>query len=130
MFYSAKFMRTNPLKFKERIMKKHYRFIALPPKNNRVEQIIPERPANAQWDIDGRNLVLSWEAGKNNTSYVIYKIRKSKQPDMDDVRSIIAITGDTSLRLELDKSIHPDKYSYVVTGLSLTNQESNGVVFE
>ena len=130
MFFSAKYLRTNPLGFKERIQKKRYKYEALPPKNKRVTQVIPQHPMNAQWDIDGQTLSLFWQPGENNVSYVVYKCKKNKEPKLDDVRSIVAITGETQLVIPLNKEFDPYKYKFIVTGLSLTNAESNGVVCE
>nr|WP_321408004.1 family 10 glycosylhydrolase [uncultured Carboxylicivirga sp.] len=129
MFFSAKYMRTNPLGFKQRMQKKHYRYVALPPKNIRVTQIMPERPENAQWDVKNDTISLSWNAGENNVGYIIYKCKKSKELKLDDVRSIVAVTGDTELKFKLDDQNSPYKYDYIITGISITNNESNGVIF-
>ncbi len=130
MFYSAKYMRNNPLAFKERLQKRNYRYLALPPKNNRVKQIIPERPEMAQWDVVQDSLLLSWKPGIDNIGFVIYKCKKKKVSKLDDVRTIVAVTGGNQFALKLDKQSDPKKYQYIITSLSLTNQESNGVIFE
>lgn len=128
MFYSAKFLRSNPLWLKERVKADSYKYMALPPESRKIDRVIPGKPTNAKWDKQKKKLVLSWDAGHNNIGYVIYKVSKKAEIDIDDARNIIEITGENSLEIPYSKKTKPKKYDYIVTGFSLTNQESYGVV--
>ena len=76
MFFSAKFMRSNPLELHEKLVKKYYRYPALAPSNMRINPVIAESPVNARLSTDNGKLHFSWEKGENTKSFVIYQFRK------------------------------------------------------
>ncbi len=130
MFFSAKFMRTNPLGLKEQIQKKQYRYLALPPTNKRIAQLDAQKPVNTSLSLLNDQIKLEWEADETSKAFVIYKLKKGKALKLNDVRKIIAVTGEKELLLDISKETDPSKHTYVISSLSITNQESNPVVFE
>ncbi|WP_142532033.1 glycoside hydrolase family 10 protein [Saccharicrinis carchari] len=129
MYFSAKSMRHNPLKLKERMTKKVYKYEALPPVNLRIEQVVAEAPTNARMNVEKGKIHLQWEAGKNNKYFVLYKFRKGKPASIENAENIVRVTGQNSIIGEINRFTHPDKYYYMVTGVSKTNQESVSVFF-
>ena len=130
MFFSAKWMRTNPLKLKERLTKKLYKYEALPPINTRVQQTKVEAPRNARINFVNNKINLKWEGGDRNCHYVVYKLKKGEEVTLESVENIIGFTGETQLTIGLNSKTNTKKYYYVVTAIGLTNQESVAVFFE
>jgi uncharacterized lipoprotein YddW (UPF0748 family) len=129
MFFSAKYMRSNPSKLKERMSREIYSYDALPPLNMRVSQVNTEAPLDAKMKIEGDKINLSWKPGQNNMYFVVYKFRKGKQANVENAENIIRITGTRSITGKINKLTDPKKYYYMVSGVSKTNQESVSVFF-
>jgi uncharacterized lipoprotein YddW (UPF0748 family) len=129
MFFSERVFRNNPLHLNEKITKNLYHFPSLPPSNNRVVPLIPQRPLDAYINIDGRSIELSWNKGLNTKKFVIYKLRKGKPADLNDPGNIIMVTSETSVSFPLTRSTDNRKYSYYITSLSQTNAESDPEYF-
>ncbi|MGQ1890074.1 glycoside hydrolase family 10 protein [Thermophagus sp. OGC60D27] len=124
MFFSAKSLRSNPLKLKEKLLRGPYRYHALPPVNPRVEQITPGVPLKATMEITGDSIHLSWMPGRNNQAFVIYKFRKGKPANAENPENIFTVTGENDIAIEISRDTNPGKYYFVVSALSPTNQES------
>lgn len=129
MFFSAKFLRVNPLKLKEKLLKKYYRYPALVPENKRITTIEPSTPTNQKITIENGELHFSWTSSNNNKSYVIYKYRNHQKVNIDQARRIFLTTLDNSVTYLLDKQIDPRRYKYAVSAISKSNLESKPVVF-
>jgi uncharacterized lipoprotein YddW (UPF0748 family) len=127
MFFSAKSLRNNPLKLKQRLLKKVYKYEALPPVNQRVQQVMPEAPRQVVWQLKNQKIELSWEAEENNTAFVVYKFKRGEAINLGQAENIVKVTGKSGVVAPLSNQTDPAKYTYVVTGLSITNQESVGV---
>lgn len=130
MFFSAKVLRRNPQHLNDKLLKKVYQYPSLVPANNRVSSVASGLPGKAELSVSGTKLLFSWEKGSNTKLFVIYKFPKGREASTDDVRRILAVTGDTSLAIPLDKQTDPSKYLYVITSLSVTNLESQPVYFK
>ena len=130
MYFSAKTMRSNPMKLKERMTRKLYRYEALPPVNMRVEQVVPEAPLNTKMIVEGGKIKLSWQPGVNNEYFIVYKFRKGKTANTEKAENILRVTGANSITGEINRSTDPQKYFYMVSGVSSTNLESVSVFFE
>ncbi|WP_462319266.1 glycoside hydrolase family 10 protein [Marinilabilia sp.] len=124
MFFSAKSLRSNPRRLKEKLLRRAYRYEALPPVNPRVEQDTPEVPQNPEIKLEGDYIHLNWEAGANNESFVIYKFKRGKQANTENPENIFAVTGANEMTFEVDRKTHPRKYYFVISALSHTNIES------
>ena len=129
MFFSAKFMRKNPLDLHERLQKRYYRYPALTPSNRRINPILAQEPVEPQMVIKNSQLNLTWENSENAKSYVIYQFRKRKKVDIKNPEHILLTTSNNSVTYSLDKLTDPDKYKYVITAISKSNTESNPVIF-
>ncbi len=129
MFYSAKFLRKNPLELKEKLLDHVFLFPALPVTNNRVTAIKADKPLNAQITVAGGQVTFSWEKGNNTKSFVVYQFRRWHFKDPKNPARIFLTTGDNSVTYALDESTDPAAYKYVVTAISPTNSESAPVRF-
>ncbi len=129
MYFSAKSMKTNPMKLRERLTKKMYRYDALPPVNMSVAQVSAQAPKNAKMNVAGDKIQLEWESGENNEYFIIYKFRKGKEASTENAENILRVTGANKVSGAINRYTNPDKYYYMVSGVSITNQESVSVFF-
>jgi uncharacterized lipoprotein YddW (UPF0748 family) len=129
MFFSAKVLGKNPLRFKEKLTRGLYKYQALPPSNNRIIPVIPGNPSGAVMSIDGRVINLSWERGSNIKKYVIYKLRKGKPAEIYNPENIFMVTSETSTKIPVTSRTDPKKYYFIITSQSQTNTESDPEYF-
>jgi uncharacterized lipoprotein YddW (UPF0748 family) len=129
MFFSAKFMRSNPLKIKEKLLRGHYKYQSINPENSRIASVVPGIPSNAQVSVANGSIKLSWNGGVNTKAFVVYKFRKGKRASLTTAENIFITTSDTAISFPLDKKTDTNKYYYMVTALSLSNTESAPVYF-
>ncbi len=130
MYFSAKSLRSNPLQLRERLLSYHYKFPALPPINPRVAQITTEPPVNPIMEVDATQLKLHWEGNESHKAFVVYKFRLGRPESIENAENIMAVTGNSSVTIEISGETRPDFYYYMVTSLSASNQESVPVFFE
>ena len=106
------------------MLKSLYRYEALPPVNPRVKQITPEVPQDLKMSVSGNRINLSWEPGANNQKFVLYRLRRGKAADVESAKSIVLITGETTVSLDLNRENNPEKNYFVLSAISPTNIES------
>ncbi len=128
MFFSAKSMKKNVTQLKEKLLSEHYKHKALPPVNDRTEEIVAQKPVNAFVEKRRKKVEITWNGGADNKYFVVYKIRKGKEADLNKPENIFQITGESKLIIEKSRNTNPDRYIYIVTALSITNHESDGIV--
>jgi hypothetical protein len=124
MFFSAKSLRNNPRRLKEKLLRRAYRYEALPPVNPRVAQVVPEVPQNPEIRLVGDSIQMTWKPGYNNETFVVYKFKHGKQANTGNPESIFAVTGGNEMTFEVSRKTHPRKYYFVISALSQTNIES------
>ncbi|PRY99858.1 glycoside hydrolase family 10 protein [Marinilabilia salmonicolor] len=124
MFFSAKSLRNNPRRLKEKLLRRVYRYEALPPVNPRVAQVVPEVPQNPEIRLVGDSIQMTWKPGYNNETFVVYKFKHGKQANTGNPESIFAVTGGNEMTFEVSRKTHPRKYYFVISALSQTNIES------
>ncbi|HLO57871.1 MAG TPA: family 10 glycosylhydrolase [Bacteroidales bacterium] len=129
MFFSAKYLRTNPRHLKEKLLKEVYRYPALNPVNNRITPIIPASPVVAQLRTVNDSIYLEWSEEENAKNYVIYKFRHRKKRDYTNPSNLFFVTSETSLSLKRTIKNTPRRWYYVITSQSNTNTESEPVDF-
>jgi len=129
VYFSAKVFRSNPLRFKERITRKIYRYPSLTVPNNRIKPVIPVQPSGAFIAIDNGILNLSWIKGADTKNFVVYRLRKGKPADMADPGNIFMITPECRISVPVSRLTDPSRYFYVVSARSLSNNESDPVYF-
>ena len=129
MFYSAKFLRKNPLELQQKLQERYYRYTALVPANDRITPVIPENPQNAQITVSDGRLRFTWERGENTKSFVIYQFSRWQMINIKKPARIFLTTSDNSVTYLNNELTDPDRYRYVVTAISPTNQESKPVKF-
>lgn len=129
MFFSAKFMRKNPLELHEKLQKKFYRYPALAPANQRINPVQPQEPLHVLLTEKNGQLNFSWEKGQNTKSFVIYQFRKGQRINTEKPEHIFLTTSDNSITYEFDKRTDPRRFKYVITSVSKSNTESQPVIF-
>jgi uncharacterized lipoprotein YddW (UPF0748 family) len=129
MYFSAKVLRRNPLRLKERLLKELYQHIALPPENSRIEPVTPGLPSDATVTVTGGNITLSWKPGKDNKKFVVYRFSREKAATTEDASAILEVTSDNRVVIPLTVKSDPSKFFYVVSSVSPTNRESMPVYF-
>jgi uncharacterized lipoprotein YddW (UPF0748 family) len=130
MYFSAKFLKKNPLMVRENLLKEHYHYPALTPVNQMVNPIVPAAPVEAILQKDGKNVTLSWQKKENNSLFVVYRFKMFQRKRTDHPDKIISVTSYQKLLLSAVKGYNPGKYRYVVTALSPTHEESAPVKFK
>jgi len=130
MYFSAKFLKKNPMLLKENLLKEHYRYPSLTPVNRMVIPVIPEKPVDAIVQKEGKNIVLSWKKQENNSLFVVYRFKKLQRTKIDHPDKIISVTSYQKILLNAVKGYNPSRYRYVVTALSPTHAESAPVKFK
>jgi len=129
MFFSAKFMRSNPLGLQKKLLAKYYRFPALTPINPRIDGLEPQKPSNAQIKVEKGKMQFSWSKTEDTKSFVIYQFKKRQSKNINKPEHIFLTTADNSFTQSLNNASDPAKYKYVVTAISKTNIESKPVTF-
>ncbi|MBG0859203.1 MAG: family 10 glycosylhydrolase [Bacteroidales bacterium] len=129
MFFSARVLRSNPLRLWERLSGGVFRYPALPPANSRITPLIPQMPSNAVVRLSAGSLNFSWQSGCNNKKFIVYRFRKGKPADVNNPANILLVTSDTSAAVDRNRLTDPSRYFYIITSQSRTNTESEPVYF-
>ena len=130
MFFSAKYLRANPLRLKQKLMRKIYTLPALPPDNKRIVAIIPDPPGNTSIAVSNDTIRLGWEKGSHIKNFILYKFKKGELADLSDPGNLFRVTPDTSVKIAVNPKTRLSKYYYVITSQSVTNTESEPVYFK
>lgn len=129
MFFSAKVFRNNPLHLKEKLTRNLYRYLSMPPSNNMIVPVIPQRPSEANLTVSNGMIHLFWKKEKNTKKFIIYKLRKEKPADLNNPENIFLVTSETDTSFVVNRTTDVRKYSYFITAQSQTNTESDPVYF-
>ena len=124
MYFSAKFLKRNPLSIKEKLLNDCYKYPSLTPLNRRIVPVIPAKPAEAILQKKGKSIVLSWQKKENTTLFVVYRFKMLQRKNTAKPENIIAITSYEKLLLNAVKGYRPSRYRYFVSSLSPTHSES------
>lgn len=130
MFFSAKYLRTNPLRLKQKLIRKVYTLPALAPANRRIMAVVPGLPEKATIAQSNDTIRLHWERGSNNKNFILYKFRRGEPADLTGPANLFTVTSCTSVKIAVKPKTRLSKYYYVVTSQSMTNTESEPVYFE
>lgn len=106
------------------MLRRAFRYEALPPVNPRVAQVTPEVPQNPEIKLVGDSIQMTWEPGSNNETFVVYKFKRRKQANTGNPENIFAVTGGNEMTFEVSCKTHPRKYYFVISAMSHTNLES------
>lgn len=128
MFYSARYLRTNPSRLHQNL-KKIYPHKVLAPVNPRITAELPDAPYNALVYESKDSIILSWAKPVHAKQFVVYKFRTGKPADRYNPKHIHCITADTAITIPDHCRTRLRRYYYVVTSLSRTNAESGPVYF-
>jgi len=130
MFFSAKYLRTNPLKLKQKLVRKVYPSLALPPANERIAPVNPDSPSGLSVAVLNDTIRLAWEKGSNTKNFIVYRFKKGRPLDFSDPGNIFTITLENSVDFAENSKTRLSKYNYAITSLSVTHTESNPVYFK
>lgn len=120
----------NPAGYQDVLRQVYHSTPALQPLMPWIDSKAPGKPRKAAviWTPDGP--VLCWTAPKAKseldvaTKYVVYCFPKGEKVDLNDPSCIVAITGETMLRLNYQGGLN--SYTFVVTSLDRVQNESKG----
>jgi uncharacterized lipoprotein YddW (UPF0748 family) len=129
MFFSAKSLRNNPMKLKQKLLRKVFRYSSLTPSNNRITAVVPEAPLRPLMKVKDGTVCFTWDKGNLTKNFILYKFRKGKAANMMDPKNILSISSETFKEIPLDKCSNPAKYYFVITSQSPANIESEPVYF-
>jgi uncharacterized lipoprotein YddW (UPF0748 family) len=121
MFFSAKVLLKNPLRFEQKLKKDLYRYNSLPPSNSRVTPVIPMPPGNRRMTERNDSIFLTWDKKNCTKKFVIYKLKHGKQADLTNPENIFQVTSDTSIIFPETSVTDLKKYYFVITSVSVTN---------
>ena len=130
MFFSAKSLKNNPRRLKEKLTRELYKYPSLIPVNYNIDPLIPDPPLDAKISINRDTITLSWEDGSIIKNFIIYRFRKGKPADINNPANIFRVTSSESVIFKKDKTTDPEKYFYMVTSQSYTNIESTPEYFK
>jgi uncharacterized lipoprotein YddW (UPF0748 family) len=129
IFYSAKFLRSNPLELKQNLMKELYRYPALPQVNQRIAVKSADLPTYLEIKKGLYKTLLIWKKGNNTKGFVIYRFRKGEVADFSNPANIFQITSETSMKFRNNRNTRLSGHYYAITAQSITNAESGAVYF-
>jgi hypothetical protein len=129
MFFSAKFLKINPLGLKENLLQELYKYPALTPANLRVKAVIPSAPLKAVIVKKGRTYELSWAEADNNRMFVVYKFSKKSKLNSENPETILTVSNEKSLVIRKNRKTKTSRYTYALTAISSTHNESLPVSF-
>ncbi len=129
MFFSARYLRTNPRKLKQKLTGRVYPVPALPPSNKRVVPVHPGLPYEVSLVVRNDTISLSWEKGVNTKNFIIYRFRKGRPADSSNPDHIFTVTPDTKFNFVENAKTRLSKFNFAITSQSMTNTESEPVYF-
>jgi uncharacterized lipoprotein YddW (UPF0748 family) len=130
MFFSAKFLKRNPLGMKENLMKEMFKYPALTPPNPRVSPEMPDVLINADITKKRRTYTLSWAKANNDRLFVIYKFSKKAKLNIENPENILKVTSDTTILIRKNRKSKTSRCNYFVTAISSTHHESQPLIFK
>ena len=112
------------------LRQQYWRYPALQPLMPFIDNKAPKKPRSVRpvWTNDG--YILFWTApkakawGDEATRYAVYRFAPGEAVNTDDPSHIVAVTGNTWLKLPYVNG--SQKYTYVVTALDRLQNESKG----
>jgi uncharacterized lipoprotein YddW (UPF0748 family) len=124
MFFSAKVLRNDPLRLKEKLTRDLYRYPALTLNYHGINPVASERPNNTFITSDEDSIRLSWQGGTNTKKFIIYKLKKGKPADLDNPGNIFLVTSETSATFPVTSKTDLARYYFIITSQSRNNTES------
>lgn len=113
------------------LREKYWRYPALQPEMKFLSSKSPKKVKGVKPMWIDNSYILFWTAPKGKdwqtapTQYVVYAFKKGESIDTNNPANIIAVTSDTFVTLPYVDG--KTKYTYVVTALNRTHNESKGV---
>ncbi len=130
LFFSAKYLRSNPAGLKEKMLAVVYTGKALSPENTRITPVVSELPVNPISRVKRDTIYLSWDrSSPYNKYYVIYKFRKGEPVSIDQPKYIMGLTGANFFKIKRTPKTRPRRYYFGITALSITQFESEPAIF-
>lgn len=130
MFFSAKFLRSNPLELKQKLLATYYKFPALVPANPRITPIKPSNPDQAFFTKSKKTIHLKWVKGFNTKEVVIYDFGKFQKVNFNNTAHILKVTSDSELTIDLNTNKKLKHSRFYVISISQTHTESKPIKFK
>ncbi|MEL6255527.1 MAG: family 10 glycosylhydrolase [Bacteroidota bacterium] len=126
IFFSAKWLKTNPLGIMDSLSQNHYYFPSLTPYANRFQVEAPLAPYGLETDSDPKGVAMIWSSEASNKEvkyYVVYRNKGRKIPlPLPEYQQTIVRSNDLYF---LDKNTRwLRKYTYAITAVDWLGNES------
>ncbi len=123
-YFSSKVFMKNPVDINQAMRTKIYPYPALIPENPAIHGNKPAAPAALRLNIRGDSLI--WDHDPEpGTYYVLYRFRGKSLRGINDPANIYRITNNPECRISKEAVVNKKRYSYLVTAISRTHQESD-----
>lgn len=126
IFFSAKWLNTNPLGVFDSLKTNHYYFPSLTPRMTRADYQLPLSPINLETDSDKKGIVMIWDDQglEDEVKYfVIYRNKGRKMPLPLPEFQVATIRSEELYYLD-EKTRFFSKYTYGITAISWRGNES------
>jgi uncharacterized lipoprotein YddW (UPF0748 family) len=127
VLYSAKYLRTNPLGIKQKLLGELYKYPSLCPVNPLIEPINAGLPEEVKLRRGIFCYKLSWKNGPHTRLFVVYRFEKGQQ-DFSDPALIFKVTPKNRIRIRKGKETRLKDHVYAVSALSITHDETTGII--
>ncbi|MFN8241183.1 MAG: family 10 glycosylhydrolase [Bacteroidales bacterium] len=130
MFFSAKVLRNNPDKLRERLLKGPYKDLKTTPPNNKVSFLQPVAPSGLSLTASGNEIIFKWDTAPENKYYILCQYQERRPASKNQAFRIIRITASNKVTLDLDRKNDPGRFGYFLISRSFSNTDSEPVPFQ
>ncbi len=135
MYFSAKFLRTNPLGFNDSLKNDFFKYPALVPPMKYMDAIPPGKPKDLIMIKDRRQTYLAWSKpdSKEKTAmdtasyYVVYRFEGEQIRSLDNPKNIYKIVRENILQIPKGRMLFRKKYTFAVTAVDRIHNEGEAV---
>ncbi len=135
IYFSAKFLRTNPLGFNDSLKNDFFKYPALVPPMKYMDAIPPGKPKDLIMIKDRRQTYLAWSKpdSKEKTAmdtasyYVVYRFEGEQIGSLDNPKNIYKIVRENILQIPKGRLLFRKKYTFAVTAVDRLHNEGEVV---
>lgn len=118
----------NPGNYRSVLEQEYHSYPALQPEMKFIDAKAPKKPVRPRMRLRYGEVIIEWKAPKAKKemdkaiNYVVYRFERGQNPDINNPANILTITPSTYV--VLNDGNDPYKYTYLVTALDHTHNES------
>ncbi len=128
--FSSKSVTGNLKGIQDSLRANQFKYASLPPTMPWLDNVAPLAPTNLIASYNGTGITLQWQkpgtASDNDSAkyYVVYRAQSPDTINVENVKQIVVITTNDSVRYVDNTVVNGSKYSYLVTTFDKLNNES------